>query len=148
MSAREVLAGRKDALTGALDLLLRATAFDNPYSLHPRRLAEIGSQLVDRLLHFLETRDSAAALAFGGQVAKDGLGERTVLKLTALARTRCRHELAAGPPETAATGGDVLDAVEAFTTSLLEGFVGAWKAEILSDQERLRKAVADAIAGS
>jgi hypothetical protein len=148
MNAADILVRRKEVITTELDSLLRATAFDNPYSLHPRRLAEIGAQQVACLHQFLEAPNPEAAAALGGRLAKDGLGERTILKLAARLRILCRRELSAEAETPPGEAEQTLDAVEAFTTSVLEGYVGAWKAELLGDQERLRKAVADAIAGS
>jgi PAS domain S-box-containing protein len=134
MSREGILEQRKKELVASLDSLLRETAFENRYSLHPRQLSAIGSELRQAFLSFCAAPDPAAAVAAGARLAQQGLGERPILKLTSQLRGFCRSV------------SEPSDPVESFTTSLLEGYMEAREAQILSDQEQLRKALSAALA--
>jgi PAS domain S-box-containing protein len=140
--AAEQLRQKRENLTVVLQALLRETAFDNRYSLHPRQLVAIGSEVTEAFLRFLDASDEAGVKASGGRLAREGLGEKTILKLTSRLRTFFRMELNAGAQVHSAT----FDAVEHFTTSLLDGFLSAREAQILTDQEQLRRALSTALA--
>jgi PAS domain S-box-containing protein len=122
-------------LTEALNCLLRETAFDNRYALHPRRLSAIGTEQATSFLEFLASPDEGRASANGALLAQEGLGEKVVLKLASSIRDYCRPALAADA-----------GAAERYTTLLLEGYLAAWKAQMLTDQEQLRKALSTALA--
>jgi PAS domain S-box-containing protein len=126
----------KKELISALDACLRETVFENRYSLHPRRLSEIGSEVVEAFLSFCDAPDNAVASDVGAGLAREGLGDKIILKLASRLRMLCQKEPA----------GAALDSVERFTTSLLEGFLSARETLILRDQEQLRRALSAALA--
>ncbi len=132
---------RKD-LVPALDSLLRETAFENRYVLHPRRLSEVGAKLAETFILFLGSADDAVALGSGVWLAHEGLGEKSILQLAGRLRRFCREKLhAARILESRA-----FDAVEHFTYLMLEGFLDSRETQILTDQEQLRKALSTALA--
>jgi hypothetical protein len=139
--ADELLRAKGDSLAGNLVALLRETVFDNRYSLHPRRLAGLGAEIVDSLTQGLETSDRAGARAFGGKLALEGLGEKNVLRVAALVRRFCASELGAAPR----TIDGLDDGVEQWASALLEGFMASREGQILSDQEQLRRALSSAL---
>ena len=124
----------KKELIAAFDALLRETAFDNRYSLHPRQLAQVAVEVAEAFWSFLEASVAGQAESRGEHLALEGLGEKTILLLTSRLRGFCRQD----PRD--------LDAAERFTTSLLEGFLRAREAQILTDQEQLRRALSAALA--
>jgi PAS domain S-box-containing protein len=142
MSPAAALAQKKKELIAALDAYLRETTFENRFSLYPRRLSEIGSELAGALWKFYEAPDAAAASAVGAGLAREGLGDKTVLKLASLLRKFCRKE----PASIEQTDSAAFESIERFTTSLIEGFMSARETQILRDQEQLRRALSAALA--
>jgi two-component system cell cycle sensor histidine kinase/response regulator CckA len=133
---------RKDKqLADALDASLRETAFENRYSLHPRRLSELARELGKILLQFLENDSSADPLGLGQQLAREGIGERTI----ALLGTTFRRFVGDGLEHNRKSLAAALPAVDAFIESLLTGFMKAREAQILTDQEQLRRALSSAL---
>ena len=124
----------KKELIAAFDALLRETAFDNRYSLHPRQLTQVAAEVAEAFWRFGETPVEGDVESRGEHLALEGLGEKTILLLTSRLRGFCRQD----PRD--------LDAAERFTTSLLEGFLRAREAQLLTDQEQLRRALSAALA--
>ena len=139
--AHELLRAKGDSLAGSLLALLRENVFDNRYSLHPRRLAGIGTEIADSLAQLLATSDAAGTVALGGKLALEGLGEKNVLRLAARARRFCASEL--GPASREIDGLE--EAVEGWASALLEGFMASREGQILKDQEQLRRALSAAL---
>ena len=115
-------------LGDALGSSLRESAFENRYSLHPRRLLEIGQELAGSFLGFIEKDPAADPFGFGQKLAREGLGERTILLLS----TRLRNK-------------ESLTAADAFIEALLAGFMKSREQQILTDQEQLRHALSAAL---
>jgi PAS domain S-box-containing protein len=132
---------KEQELADALKARLREAVFENRYSLHPRRLAELGTENAGIFLNFLEAPDRTDALAYGQKLAREGIGEKTMLLVASDIQRFCRTEL----------GSDIellnpaLDAVDAFSSRLLDGFMKAREAQILTDQEQLRRALSAAL---
>ncbi len=139
--AHELLRAKGDSLAGSLVALLRETVFDNRYSLHPRRLAGLGAEIADSLIHGLETSDPTGARVLGGKLALEGLGEKNVLRVAARMRRFCASELGATPR----TIDGLDDGVEQWASALLEGFMASREGQILKDQEQLRRALSTAL---
>jgi PAS domain S-box-containing protein len=142
MSKPADLFGQKEKqLSDALDSVLRETAFDNRYSLHPRRLAELGSEIVRSLLQSMEDRSTVDAFGFGLRLAREGIGEKTILHVD----TRIRRFVRDEPDGDRESRAAALDAVDTFMEDLLAGFMKAREDQILTDQEQLRRALATAL---
>jgi PAS domain S-box-containing protein len=132
---------KEKELADALDSKLRETAFENRYSLHPQLLAELGKELGKFFLQFIENDATADPFGFGEKLAREGLGEKTILLLGTQIRRFIRGELDRDLESLAAA----LDAVDAFTEALLAGFMRAREAQVLTDQEQLRRALSTAL---
>jgi len=142
MSSAAVIRQKQAELKQALLALLQENVFENRYSLHPRRLAELSSKLAESFVNFLDSPDDAAGSGSGLWLATEGLGEKTILQLAGRLRRFCREELhLAGLTEAPA-----FDSIEHFTYLMLEGFLHWRERQILSDQEQLRKALSTALA--
>ncbi len=139
--AVESLRVRESALAGALQTLLRDNAYENRYAMHPRRLAELGVELARFFIHSIVEPGSADAFAFGRELARTGLGEKTLVLLTQLLPRFCRTELPGSPPDVE----PVLSTIDALSLALLSGFMKFRESQILSDQEQLRRALATAL---
>jgi hypothetical protein len=124
-------------LTRMLSLVLRETAFDNRYSLHPRRFGEIAAEVAARFLLSMDNPAKAAAGECSRRYAEEGLGERAVLGLASCARRFCLQELG--------WNQRTLDLAEGFTEPFLEGYMTGREQQILQDQERTRRALAVAV---
>ncbi|HYW85205.1 MAG TPA: response regulator [Spirochaetia bacterium] len=137
--ARSIETKRSD-LAAALTSVLRGTAFENKYPLHPRRLEALGDDVVEDFLSFLSARDAQRPAAVGRSLAQVGVGEKTLLEITSCLR---RFSLAAVGDDPAARAA--LELVESFTTGVVEGFIRVREEQILSDQEQLRRALSHAL---
>jgi PAS domain S-box-containing protein len=142
MTPAAVLRQKLPELKEVLFALLQETVFENRYSLHPRRLAELSSKLAETFTKFLDSPDDNAGSDSGVWLATEGLGEKTILQLAGRLRRFCREELhAAGVAEARA-----FDSIEHFTYLMLEGFLHWREKQILTDQEQLRRALSTALA--
>jgi two-component system, cell cycle sensor histidine kinase and response regulator CckA len=137
----DLLRQKEKKLADALDSKLRETAFENRYSLHPQRLVELGKELGKFFLQFIENDETTDPFGLGEKLAREGLGEKTILKLGTQIRRFIRGELDRDLESLA--GG--LDAVDVFTEALLDGFMRAREVQILTDQEQLRRALSTAL---
>ena len=139
--AVESLRAKENALVGDLNSLLRDNAYENRYAMHPRRLAELGGELASFFLRFIGDPTTVDAFAFGQNLARTGLGERTIILLSAQLQRFCRRELWRNPKALDA----ILQRVDALTLALLNGFIKSRETQILTDQEQLRRALATAL---
>ncbi|MGD0727888.1 MAG: response regulator [Spirochaetia bacterium] len=135
-----VLEKKRNHLVTTLSSALCDAAFDNRYALHPRRLEQLGREMVDDFLGFLSSQDIRGAFAAGQRLAREGLGERPLLMLTSCIRSVSREAIG---PDSAAPA--FLDLVESFTSAVVEGFIRVREEQILSDQEQLRRALSNAL---
>jgi len=119
---------------------LRECAFDNHSTLHPRRLAEIGARQVELYDAFLRSREPDGILAEARALAEEGLGERTVIRITSTLSLFWVEQLARDPDLLR----EAASATHEYTSLLLEGFMAGREALILKEQERTRLALAAA----
>jgi len=137
-----LLSERKKDLVERVAVELRTTAFDNRYTLHPRRLSALGSELVECFLRFVDSSNEPDALAFGQRAAQEGVGEKTIVRLASSLHRFCSEDIGLETEP----GRGCFGAVDSFCRVLLEGFMGARESQILSDQEQLRRALSTALA--
>lgn len=132
---------KREELGNVLVSQLTKGAFDNPYTLHPRRLAELGAEIVEKFLGAVDAPDDAAASAFGRKIALQGVAEKTAVFIVATLHRFFAERLDAG----CASAAECVAAVDSFTCPFLEGFMKARESQILSDQEQLRRALSAAL---
>ena len=153
--ASSPLQARRELLVGLLETLLGESIFDNRYSMHPRRLSTLAAELADNYIRAAEGGFGAAeggfgaaeglsreaALEEGARLAQEGLGEKTILRIAASLR---RFSLG-GTDEDAKPARNQAATAEEYTSALLEGFITAREAQLLRDQEQLRRALSTAL---
>ncbi|HUI69337.1 MAG TPA: response regulator [Spirochaetia bacterium] len=120
---------------------LQSAAFDNPYTLHPRRLAELGREIVERLCRFLDSPNRDEAMFYGQSIAGEGIAEKTVVLLVATLHRFRIEQLSVGGESALA----LFDNIDSFVSPFLEGFMKARESQILKDQEQLRRALSTAL---
>ena len=136
------LRAREKEFSDQLGSLLRETAYENRYVMHPRRLAEVGNDLAARFFHYLEEPGGEDPLVVGQELSRCGLGDRTVIKVAIQLERFCRAIAAA---ENAPAGETVFSRTDSFVLGILGGYMKFREAQILSDQEQLRRALATAL---
>ena len=77
----DLLAKYQSELVEKINKTLISMAFDNRFTLHPRRLRELGSEEVESLRAFLLSLDSEKVMDFGKERALEGLGEKSLLSI-------------------------------------------------------------------
>jgi two-component system cell cycle sensor histidine kinase/response regulator CckA len=139
--AVESLRAKEHALAGNLNTLLRDNAFENRYAMHPRRLAALGSELANFFLRCMGDPTTASAFASGQDLARTGLGERTIILLSIELQHFCRTELRRDPEALE----EIAERLDSTVIALLSGFMKYRETQILTDQEQLRRALATAL---
>jgi signal transduction histidine kinase len=136
---RERLAAYRDDLVEQLHRVLRETLFISRAYVRPADLRRIAVAEVDAYFDFLRQPDGTAATARGAHLCQVGLGEQAVLRMGQALRLFCHAHL------------DVdlflpgMEAVDAYHSGLVRGFIQEQKALILEEQERIRSALQRAI---
>lgn len=117
-------------------------AFENRYTLHPRRLGELGKEEVEHFINFLQTFDEIAVFKHGSLRALEGLGQNSLLKIGTILKDFIIQQF---------TGQDfnflktALHALDLYMSSYINGFVQSLEKKILKDQEQLRLALSTAL---
>jgi len=135
------LAGGQKALVDGLAARLRDLAFENRYSLHPRRLAQVASELTGSFVRFLDHPVEADAAATGDALAREGIGTKSILAAVAAFHAFCRAQLL----DAADLLDEALGSAERYGAALLGGFMKTEETRILQDQEQLRRALSTAL---
>ena len=119
-------------LADKLISVLRETVFSSSLRVSPRRVAEIGKQFASVFFDYYDHSDDLTVLAYGQQLANEGLGPRSVLQAAGALQRMCteRSNPLNGLPFVASV----------FNSNLLEGYIVAREKRLLEDQERTRRA--------
>jgi signal transduction histidine kinase len=133
------LAAQRDDLAKRLQLVLRETLFISRAYVRPADLRRIALAEADAYLDFLQQADDTAATARGAHLCQMGLGEQTVLHMGQALRLFCHIHLDA---DLFLPG---METVDAYHSSLVQGFIQEQKTLILEEQERIRSALQRAI---
>ncbi len=135
------IAGLEEELKG----FFLSNAFDNKYTVHPRRFGELSREECAAFLRFLESGDERGAPERGKKLAMEGVGVKIALGIASRLRLFCaRILLAKGQKGFPAA----LEAVDSYTSAFLAGFMEAYEEKLLLEQERIRRALAAAQAGA
>ncbi len=133
MSEADRLLPDAGTLFGVLREFYISTAYDNRYTLHPRRLEQLAREESDLFGAWLRGADAAAVRERGRRLARDGFGVGPVARLAVELRGAMGGS----------RGGE--DPVDLYGSLLLEGYLHAREEQILSDQEQLRRALSSAL---
>jgi two-component system cell cycle sensor histidine kinase/response regulator CckA len=117
-------------------------AWENRYTLHPRRLREMGDEEIDCLLRFLEHGRPEAVTEHGEKRAREGLSPVSVFKLGEILGQFCFESY---EKEDFHSFQTALSSVNIFLSAYLLGYIDSRERQILKDQEQLRIALSTAL---
>lgn len=119
-----------EALISAVRQVLRETAFRNGKLVAPRHLDQIAQDEARSFLSFVETGDEELVRKRGKDIAVAGLGHRPVLNMTEILRGNGHSRFHATE-----------QAVSAYVTALLEGYMLGREEHLLEEQARTHEAL-------
>jgi len=125
-------------LVDSLTKTFQSLAFENRFSLHPRRLKELAIELVVSLDAFLLSNDPTLTHEIGKQHAFEGMGEKLVLLVS---RGINQFFFDTVKPRDVETFRLFNKVVDNYVTNYLLGYMLAREEYTLREQELLRKAV-------
>jgi signal transduction histidine kinase len=132
----ERLAAHRQALIRDLHQLLKDALFSGSAPLHPSALPRIAQAEANAFFDFLQRPDGVLAMNRGAQLCQEGVGFLAVLHMQETLWRFCRAHLA----ERVDLLMPGLEAAGTFHAALMQGFIQAQAARIISEQERLRSA--------
>lgn len=121
---------------------LVSKAFENRYTLHPRRLKEIASVEVQTYVDFFLNFDSEVVTKHGRMRAREGLGEGPLL---ALGKDLRRFSLDIAKDLNHGCIEYAMDINDAYLEAYLYGYMTERTTQTLDDQEQLRIALSKAL---
>ncbi len=133
---------RQSELIEEVSKTLISRAFENRYTLHPRRLKGIASEEVEIFINFFSTRDTEAIIEHGKKRSIEGLGERPLLALFKIFQ-KC--SLAISKDHNYDSLHYALETVGSFMETYLYGYITERIKQTLTDQEQLRRALSTAL---
>ena len=136
------LASGSATLVSLLKQDFRDHIYDNRYILHPRRLDALATEESEAFLQFLGGSDERPVVNRGGLLAREGVGESTVLSLLSALHRFCDEALPALPADLLLP---VRERTNLYLQRLLDGYMRAREEQLLKDQEQLRKALSAAL---
>jgi two-component system cell cycle sensor histidine kinase/response regulator CckA len=138
----EFLEKSKAELIARIQTAFVSLAFENRFTMHPRRLKELGAEEYEQFLVYLESGDVAQGVSQGRKRAEEGLGQHLVMEFGGLLRsfllTHSEGELPRHLPL-------ALNSVDAYINAYLNGYIEIREKKILEDQEQLRVALSTAL---
>jgi hypothetical protein len=144
-SAFLALSGAATGLQDDLKDFLLDNAFDNKYTVHPRKLADIGGTECAAFLAFLEAGDGRGAGERGRKFAMEGMGVKIALGIASRIRVFSARTLWSVKSDGCLAA---LEAIDSYTSAFLAGFMEGYEANLLLEQERTYKALAAAQAAA
>jgi two-component system cell cycle sensor histidine kinase/response regulator CckA len=117
-------------------------AYENRFTLHPRRLKELGSEEVDNFIKFLKHPDISIVIRTGGERAFEGFGEKPFLSIGSILRRFFLDTIKPQDYEIINTGIKVIDT---YISVYIFGYLTARENQTLKEQEQLRKALSTAL---
>ena len=117
-------------------------AFDNRFTLHPSRLTELSSEIIESIHAFLQSLDTNVVEEFGYTSALEGLGEKPLLLIGKILRHFFTKKIKTEDIEVLKTA---ITAIDTYIAAYLQGFMTSRENQTLKDQEQLRKALSTAL---
>jgi two-component system cell cycle sensor histidine kinase/response regulator CckA len=136
------LTSKRAELAGLLQSHFQNSVYDNRAALHPRNVSSMSDDVADSFIRFIETSRGDGASSNGAAFAEKGVGEGVLISLFPLLKEFC-EELSQKVAKEEVDG--LSDAVDRYASLILEGYIQAREAQILTDQEQLRRALATAL---
>lgn len=138
-----VSAEERSLLGARLLHAMQESLYSNRMLVAPRRIREVANEEVDSLLAFLLTRDARSVTERGMRLAREGLGQRSVNNMASTLRLTA-WEIARHQRDTM----EMVKAIDAYTTSLLDGYMTAYEDELRREQQRTHDAYVRSVSGS
>ena len=132
-------------LVEILSKIFRSLAFENRYTLHPRRLSELGQEETARLQSFIKTGEIPPVQEVreqGGKRAQEGLCQRSLLEMGSAFRQFFVKHTSNNNAGMFPVSMQILDE---YMNAYLEGFLQALEQQLLKNQEQLRLALSTAL---
>lgn len=129
-------------LAERLSQIFLSHAFDNRFTLHPTRLKELASEIIESINAFLLSPDTKAVEEFGITCALEGLGEKPLFLIGNMLRLFFTKKIKAKDIEVLKTA---IKATDAYINAFLQGYMTSRENQTLKDQEQLRKALSTAL---
>ena len=137
-----LLLERQSTLVETVTKTLISKAFENRYTLHPRRLKEVASEEAGFFINFFSTPDSKIVIDHGKKRALDGIGERPLLALFSDLRQLSLNIL---KDYTYDSIQYVTETVDRYMDAYFYGYMTEHTNQTLKDQEQLRIALSKAL---
>jgi len=119
-----------------------ASVFDNRYTLHPRRLAHIGTEILGELIRFINELNPETCREQGRRAAAEGISQGPLYGVVHI----LRRFLGSYLYEDSGTINKLAHrCIDTFLGALMDGFVEEREAQILKDQEQMRRALSTAL---
>jgi diguanylate cyclase (GGDEF)-like protein len=131
----EWIQAHHDGLGRSIYRVLREKLFSNRPELRPSLLGQLAADEATALQTFLIHPDVSTALERGGQLCRLGLGEESLLAIGQAARA---FFLNTAPPDLWAQANQT---TETYYNNVIRGFMAAYTAQTLEEQERIRSAL-------
>lgn len=122
-----------ERLVSAVQNALSETAFSNRMMIAPRRLREIGANEAAYFGQYIQQPDVEAARTHGREMAQNGFGHTSILKLTAALRSF-------GWTEEVIDQAEWFRLAEEYSLAVVEGYMQGREDELKQEQERTRAA--------
>jgi PAS domain S-box-containing protein len=133
---------RQSELVEEVSKTLISKAFENRYTLHPRRLKEIAADEVEIFIHFFSTLDVEAISEHGKKRSIEGLGERPLL---ALCKIFQKYSLAISKDQNYDSLHYAIETIDSFMQTYLYGYMTERIKQTLTDQEQMRRALSTSL---
>jgi two-component system cell cycle sensor histidine kinase/response regulator CckA len=117
-------------------------AYENRFTLHPRRLRELGSEEADNFIKFLKRPDISIVTRKGGERAFEGFGEKPFLSIGSILRRFFIDTIKPQDYEIITTG---IKGIDTYISVYIFGYLTARENQTLKEQEQLRKALSTAL---
>jgi len=116
--------------------------FENRYTLHPRRLKELGEEDLRSFIQFLGSQDRAVSTKLGGKRAVEGLSHGVVVSICTILREKITDILLQNNDQLLPLA---LQNTDTYYSGVLAGYIEEREAQILKDQEQMRLALSTAL---
>jgi two-component system cell cycle sensor histidine kinase/response regulator CckA len=116
--------------------------FENRYTLHPRRLRELGEEDLRSFIQFLGSQDRAVSTELGKKRAEEGLSNGVVVSICTILRENYTDILL---QDTNHLLPAALQYIDTHYSAVLAGYIEEREAQILNDQEQMRLALSTAL---
>lgn len=137
-SIAQFIEANRDDLISRYHQVLRETLFSRRTTIRPSLLKGIASNEVDALKSYLQ-QPTFSAKEHGAQLHQTGLSEQAVLRLGQVTRQFFLPHLEDGQI------ASVLEAIDSYQESIVQGFIQTQEKNILREQELIRSALQNAI---